>query len=57
MLAVTGTKKQGGLMDPALSREEILNSRHKPHCSAYFDVSYYIIIVAKANVSNVWFLY
>lgn len=52
MLAVTGTKEQGDSVVPASSGEEILNSpSSKPCRSAYIDVSYDIIIVAKANVS------
>lgn len=39
-------------MVPASSSEEILNPpSSKPCCSAYFGVSYDIIIVAKANIS------
>lgn len=52
MLAVTGVKEQGGSVVLASPREEILNSpSSKPCCSAYFGVSYDIIIVTNANVS------
>lgn len=52
MLAVTGTKEQGGSVVPASFREETLNfPSSKPCCSEYFGVLYDIIIVAKANVS------